>query len=85
MFEPQALTVPEHVEVLQEQPDPVAHAVDVVKELHGVIVPLHVPVQLQLYWDVHNDDVVIDAQGVSVPVHGAAHEQPALPQRADEA
>jgi hypothetical protein len=84
-FEPQGLTVPEQPEVLQEQPDCVAHPVDVGKELQGVTVPLHVPVQLQLYWDVQSDDVVIDAQAVSVPVQGVVHEQPPLAQSEDEA
>jgi hypothetical protein len=53
--------------------------------VQGVIVPEHDPVQLQLYWDEQSDEVVIDAQGVSVPVQDVAHEQPALLQRLDEA
>ncbi len=84
-FAPQGVTVPAQEE-LQLQPYSAEHAVDVVFALQGVTVPPHVPAfQLQPDWLEQVDDVVSDAHAVSVPVQVVAHEQPALPQRLDEA
>jgi hypothetical protein len=85
MFEPQGVTVPEHVDV-QLQPYCAEHAVDVVFAVQGVSVPPHVPAfHVQPLWYEQVDDDVIEAQGVSVPVHVVVHEQPALLQRLEEA
>lgn len=53
--------------------------------LHGVTVPVHVPVQVQPDCAPQADGVEIDEHCVSVPLHGTDHEQPAvLSQRPDD-
>lgn len=74
----QAVGVPRHWLVVPDQLQPYSpvHAVELVLELQGLIVPVHVVVQEQPDSPLHVVEVVFALHAVTVPVQVPVHEQP---------
>ena len=68
----------------QLQPYSELQVVELEFELHGVTVPVQVPVQEHPYCSPQVVAVVMPEQAVGVPLQGVVHVQPAFPQRADD-